>query len=198
MYEWLVKEGAPVPMETGSRYSSQSQMGLCLHCVHPKTYFSFRFWVNLWTRFVFQSELTEIPLMGLLLFCANTKSENTSTISNIVSWSLGRNLSGENSIVLSDTLKSDLEKLLRIQNQILSLAVSDAWFHIWKKSLIKLKTWKLVGLKSPQIEKCSISSSVSILDQTSPASNVFCFYVCFVSESASLAVLRLRLRSDKG
>ena len=27
---------------------------------------------------------------------------------------------------------------------------------------------------------------------------MFCFYVCFVLESASLAVLRLRLRSDKG
>ena len=121
MYEWLVKEGALVPMETGSRYSSQSQMGLCLHCVEPKSYFSFRFWINLWTRFVFQSELTEIPLMGLLVFCANTKSENTSTISNIVSWSLGRNLSGENSIVLSDTLKSDLEKLpLHLKSDIVS------------------------------------------------------------------------------
>ena len=150
-------------------------MGLCLHCVHPKSYFSFRFWINLWTRFVFQSELTEIPLMGLLLFCANTKSENTSTISNIVSWSLGRNLSGENSIVLSDTLKSDLEKLpLHLKSDVFSCSF---WCLISNLEKISDKTQnlKLVGLKSPQVEKCSISSSVCILDQTSQAATMFCF-----------------------
>ena len=138
---WMAGEGALVPMETGSRYSSQSQMGLCLHCVQPKSYFSFRFWINLWTRFVFQSELTEIPLMGLLLFCANTKSENTSTISNIVSWSLGRNLSGENSIVLSDTLKSDLEKLpLHLKSDIVSCCF---WCLISNMEKISDKTQNL-------------------------------------------------------
>ena len=154
-------------METGSRYSSQSQMGLCLHCVEPKSYFSFRFWIDLWTDgtlppllcrsqilllFLILNRLMDwwdsasivsIPkltslsdfestygqdlssnlswqLMGLQLFCVNTKSENIS-ISNLVSWSLGRNLAGETSIVLSDTLKSDFEKIpLHLKSDIVS------------------------------------------------------------------------------
>ena len=152
--------------------STDGLMGLCLHCVDPKTYFSLRFWIDLWTRFVFQSELTADGTTALLCQYEIWKYIHLKSRLMIFGQKSGR-WAFNRPVRHSEVWLWKTTVAFKIRYCLLLFLMLD--FNYGKKSLIKLKTWKLIGLKSPQVENWSVSSSVSILDQTSPAATMFRF-----------------------